>query len=928
MRRFFGDYELLDEIARGGMGIVYRAKHISLNRLVAVKMVNSAGLQSASARMRFQIEADAIASLDHPNIISLYESGEHDGQLFFSMRLVSGGCFLDLLQNEQGNLRTHVAMLAKVARAVYHAHSMGVLHRDVKPSNILIDENGEPQLADFGLAKLAGDHADLTRTESVLGSPNYMAPEQASHSEAVTTAADVYSLGAVLYQTLTGVPPFHAGTPLETMRRVIDEDPTHPSLIKPKTDEDLEVVCLKCLEKLPTRRYQSAAAFADELDLWLSGRPVAARRVGRTERLTRWMRREPALATALAAITLLLLGVAVVSSVSTYRVKNAKKETSALLYEMQLGKVDELYDKGRTNEAMALLAKLCREHPDDRVLRRRLENLLRYSPIPVSRAPRVFLGGNKILAAQIFDESMVQIVTSSGAVIHINQDTGEIEPTVFRADSKPTALAAISSTTLDVAMGFPDGIARAFAADGSERCSRLEHDGVVRLLALNADGTRLATASGPTHVTLWKIPEGEPIWGPVSFGSGLATLKFNHDGTLLLASSTNQGGRLWDAQTGAKLCDFPDDQNAYVNGEISQDKKTVAFSSASGVVAFWDTDGGKRLDTGLFTHKKRANGVRFSSDGKRAVSYSADSTARLWDIENLRAGPVIKHAEYVSHAEFSSDGTRIVTGCHDGAAVVWDVETGDPITEPMIQQAGVFKVGFGTTHSDVRVFCYDGTAWKWEAGDALNTPKITELGWRTGATVMAPDNQMVAVGSARKSTHGNMVYLLNPATVEIIGQPFRVQNPITNLEFNADGTLLAAAAGQSAFVWDMASRTLLREFPFRSTVTDVCFATSGDQLAIGLTWEKVWISHVRNQSEEPIRLDTAADLVKFADRGSQFVTVSKGNVELWNIEDYPPTRFKIGGAGQLVEISLETGAIGIAGIDANFWSVGRQEPLA
>jgi serine/threonine-protein kinase len=260
--RFFGDYELLDEIARGGMGVVFRARQMGLNRLVALKMVQSHHLLSDEARLRFQVEIEAVAQLHHPHIVSLYESGEQDGTHFFTMRLVEGGDLASALGSNRP-LRERIQLLVKVCRAVHYAHQRGILHRDLKPSNILVDDQGEPHVADFGLAKSLGQDTGFTFTSSVLGSPNYMAPEQATgKTRQLTTAVDVYGLGAILYHILAGRPPFQAKTPIETLRQVVDLDPPPPRAAKPATDADLETIALKCLRKEPAGRYDSAEELA------------------------------------------------------------------------------------------------------------------------------------------------------------------------------------------------------------------------------------------------------------------------------------------------------------------------------------------------------------------------------------------------------------------------------------------------------------------------------------------------------------------------------------------------------------------------------------------------------------------------------------------------------------------------------------------
>jgi serine/threonine-protein kinase len=334
--RRFGDYELLEEIARGGMGVVYKARQVSLNRVVALKMILAGRLASPAEVRRFQTEAENAAQLEHPHIVPVYEVGEHDGQHYYTMQLIAGGSLAEHLPRLAGDVPTAVRLVATVARAVHHAHQRGILHRDLKPGNILLEnrtrmnadstdlrgsENDAslirenpadprssashffPKISDFGLAQrvAAGGSG---RSGDIVGTPGYIAPEQAAGRKALSTAVDVFALGAILYELLTGRRPFHGETPLEVVLAVLEREPDRPRSIQPRLDRDLETICLKCLEKQPGRRYASAAALADDLERWQAGLPIQARRSGPVERVWKWARRRPAAA----ALVVLLLG--------------------------------------------------------------------------------------------------------------------------------------------------------------------------------------------------------------------------------------------------------------------------------------------------------------------------------------------------------------------------------------------------------------------------------------------------------------------------------------------------------------------------------------------------------------------------------------------------------------------------------------------
>ena len=324
----FGDYELLAPLARGGMGMVYRARDLRLGREVALKMLVCGRLASEAALRRFRTEAEAAARLDHSNIVPIHEVGEHDGCPYFTMKLMEGGTLAQHLARFRGNPRSAAAVLVTLARAVHHGHQRGILHRDLKPANVLLDGSGQPHVADFGVARYLDKDAAHTHSGVVVGTPSYMAPEQAAgHSRSLTTAVDVYGLGTILYELLTGRPPFMAETSAQVLRLVLEAEPIPPRQLDGRIDRDLETLCLKCLEKDPERRYGSAEELAEELERYLRGEPIRSRPMGRATRAWRWYRRHPMWTGIVGSIAWLFLVTTVASlAVARAQVRDRRQE--------------------------------------------------------------------------------------------------------------------------------------------------------------------------------------------------------------------------------------------------------------------------------------------------------------------------------------------------------------------------------------------------------------------------------------------------------------------------------------------------------------------------------------------------------------------------------------------------------------------------
>jgi Serine/threonine protein kinase len=355
-----GDYELLEEVGRGGQGVVFRARQKSLNRTVALKVISLGQWASKAHLKRFRLEAEAAAKLEHPGIVPIHEVNERDGSCYFSMKFVEGGQLDEVVRRTPMSTRQAAELIAKVARTVHYAHEHGILHRDIKPGNILLDAKGEPHLTDFGLARLVESESSVTQTLDILGTPSYMAPEQAlGNNAAISSATDVYGLGAVLYQLLTGQPPFAGGATYETIKLLLDTEPRQPRQLNPKIDRDLSTICLKCLEKDPKRRYTSALALAEDLERWLKHEPIQARHTGVFARARKWVQRNPTSALLAASLMALAASAGWIVWKSEWIWQPPTDGVAVLPFENLSGDPDNAYfAEGIQDEILTRLAKI------------------------------------------------------------------------------------------------------------------------------------------------------------------------------------------------------------------------------------------------------------------------------------------------------------------------------------------------------------------------------------------------------------------------------------------------------------------------------------------------------------------------------------------------------------------------------------------
>jgi WD40 repeat protein/TPR repeat protein len=922
--RYVGDYELLAEIARGGMGVVHRARQVSLNRKVAVKMMLSGSLASAAEAARFRNEAEAIANLEHPNIVPIYEVGEHQGHLYFSMKLLEGGSLAGAMERLRGQRREAVRLLATVARAVEHAHRRGILHRDLKPSNILLDEQGTPHVADFGLARWIERDSGITLSGTIVGTPAYMAPEQAAgRTRAITTATDVYSLGAILYELLTGHPPFEARTPSEALRLVVEGEPRPPRSLEPRVEADLETICLKCLDKDPARRFESAEALAEDLERWLRHEPIRARRSSLARRSLMWVRRRPAVAAA-------ILLVAATAAVGIGAFLWEYRKTVRALAASDVKEATELVQKGKAAEALAHLARAMRLDPDsvaprayafDLLLRRRWPLVgaifrhkerasdLRFSP-----------DGRHLLTvsgstAYLWDPVSARSVTLLG-------HTKPIRDAVFSPDGKLLATASEDGTVRlwDVESGAAkgeassgEGPARAvgFSRDGrwlltvqgtaarswdvgrqAPAGAPMRHDAVVRDAAFSPDGAQVATASDDRTARLWDAATGRPVGEPFRHSNPVHGIQFSADGRLVATRSRGDNGteiRVWDVRTGRPVW------RPWLGGRFP----SVEFSphgrgllAASGREAFVIdplTDDLPRFP--LLSQEETIEHAAFSPDGRRLVLEGA-MAAQLWNADTgTRVGEPLRLEGALAAVQFSPDGRFVATSGRDGTTGFWDAATGHPWGEPL-RQEGFVRAVFGPDSKTLATSSEEGIDRVWTLGPGTAAAQVLRHDGAVTHARFSPDGTRILT----TSTDGT-ARLWDARTAHTLTAPMKDDGPVRTASFSNDGKRILTQSDQGLRVWDGSDGHLVAS-PTRGRAITADLSPDGRRVVavamppmedlLGPATAQIYDANTGRPIGEPMHHASVVLFAGFSPDGRLLATAAVKGVQVWDAQTGRP----------------------------------------
>ncbi|MBY0524155.1 MAG: protein kinase [Gemmataceae bacterium] len=904
-------YDIIEELGRGGMGVVYKARQRGLNRIVALKMVLAGNHAGPKSLGRFRSEAEAVARLHHPNIVQIYEVGDQDGRPYFSLEYVDGGSLAKRLGGAPQSAHTSALLVETLARAIHVAHLRGIIHRDLKPANILLssressDESREfasgsltldlrlstldsglstPKITDFGLAKQLESASALSHSGGVVGTPSYMAPEQAGgRGNEVGPTADVYSLGAILYELLTGRAPFRGETALDTMLQVLSEDPVPPSRLQPKVARDLETICLKCLEKEPRRRYPSALDLADELHRFLNHEPILARPISAAARGVRWCRRNPVLAgvgalavVALLAVVGLSLGFGVLQARATKRLEIAKERTEHALREaretaeklkiadtnrrrfermsasLALDQGLRLCEKGDVNRGMLWLARSLEIAPKD------AEDLQR------------------AIRANV-DRWSSHLHTLKNCVQHD-------KPVLAVAFSRDGRLAITggedrTARVWDLATGLP------YRPQAQDQPLVIQHENFVMGAAFSVDGQMVATASSDRTARIWNVGTGKPVGAPLKHAAVVSAVAFSPDNRRVATACYDDTAQIWDIATGQRVGKRMEHQQPVTAIAFSPNGQTIVTGSFDQTAQLWDANSGERMDKVRYPPMQHADtvmAVAFSPDGKKIVTGGGRLTraALVWDADTCKQiGKPLMHRDRVGAVAFGRNSTTVLTGSWDQTARLWNLESGEAIGIPLPHRGEVRSVAFCSDGLTLLTGCSDGTARLWNA--ALGTTKARlKLDAIVTGVGFTPEGTTILTGE-----YDNRVRFWDAET----GQPRMpsLKHPfaVMSVALSPDGKLVATGTNDVwAQIWDARSGKFLHNLQHENAVPAVAFGPGNDKVVTG-SWDKmarVWDARNGKLLVGPIKHDDKVTSVAFSPDGKTFATACEDKrVRFW-----------------------------------------------
>jgi WD40 repeat protein len=882
--RFLGNYELLEEIARGGMGVVYRARQINPERIVALKLIRDSALATYSELRRFRGDAEALAQLTHPNIVPIFELGQADDQPFFSMQLIEGGNLTGHIERFKADPRAAALVMAKVARAVHYAHQRAILHRDLKPSNILMDEHDEPFVTDFGLAKrIEAGSSSPTRTDMIMGTPAYMPPEQArGNAKTVTTAADVYSLGATLYEMLTGRPPFQADSVPELLRQVVEQEPAQPRTLNPALDRDLETICLKCLEKEPARRYGTAEALAEDLEACYQGRPIAARPVPRWERLVKWARRRPEIAALATAMLLLsLVGFALVLwQWNSAVLANAGLRRSLYAADMKLG------EQAFTNFQFPRVEALVKAHEVERDLCGFEWNYLRSvcDPELIIIEPHQGMVNDVGLSPDP-DGSLLATAGMDGTVRLWNSRTSSPVGRPLTGHEGGVLCLAFHPRDNWLASGGYDRTIRLWEVTTGGQVWKFEAPSTVEALAFSPDGRLMAVVCHDHSAMIGETERGV-FQRPIQFASSgspegdtSSAACFDRRGKRLMVMFTNSKGYAASVidvatnrmlQTPSATADgagplsrenrdwflgCPSSMRLHYMGPKELDphsvsrgshdrivvgageKHLVASTSTGLVVRLWNLDTGRELRSlklNAVQDWRLPRGIDLSALGC-TLALSDFRKVYLWrNVLGQKSTNVSLGSDRLRALALDPDGRIAAIGSDDGTATFWDMSSRSTLHRLKAHEGSVYGVAFAPREKILASAGADGWVRVWSTTD-WHLVKALPFGPGKGQVVAVafdPSGHRLAAGGDDRQLVTWDTTTWNVAWTNLEAHVGSIQGIAVN---KVDGTLATAGSDQTIKLWDAGSgrhrRTLSRRLDHGTAPTgpffNVAFSPDG-----------------------------------------------------------------------------------------------------
>jgi eukaryotic-like serine/threonine-protein kinase len=898
---YFGDYELLKVLGEGGMGIVYKARQLSLNRPVALKMIKAARFASPDEVRRFQNESEAVARLDHPNILPVFEVGQYEDQHYFSMKLIAGESLDKRPTHYLSDPRRAAELLWITAGAIHHAHQRGILHRDLKPANILVDAEGQPHVTDFGLAKRVEGDSDLTRSGAILGTPAYMAPEQASGKRgSVTTSTDVYGLGAIFYVLLTGKAPFGGDSVVDTLEQVRERLPEPPRKKNRHVPRDLEVICLKCLEKDARRRYASADALAGDLKRWLAGKPIMARPVGNAARFWMWCRRNPVVAGTAGLVAGALVVIAVLS----------------LLYARQqtrLADAGKRYGDEQTRHGQELGASLA-------------DSNRRLAMLHFERAQRALDAGQVNHGLLWLLESLRSAMNardiSWNNLARANLSFWRYHCPELRGvfPHRGTGTSPVFSPDGMIILSQSErGAAQLWnVSSGRPMGTPMLHEGEIICMIFSPDGKTVVTGGKDRTAKLWNALTGMPIGQPLKHGGEVNAVACSPDGGMVLTGSTDQTARLWDVPTSEQIGKPMAHRGSVVSVAFSPDGETLLTSSTDGRAQEWDTAGrpiGKPMEHSV--PQIGSSVVPFSPGGKfmeqrapqmKILSYSPGGKfiltasyheTRLWDLAtSALVGEPMVHKGQVISAAFSPDGKSVVIGSDDKTARIWDALTGRPIGQPLTHQGSVSSVAFSPDGKTVLTGSVDNTARLWDAADTQPIGRPMSHQNAIIFSAFSPNGKLVLTCST-----DNTARLWDASTDQPIGHVLEHRGSVSYVAFSPNGELfltLGARTDRAVRLWSTATGSPVGQPIYDPDIVSAAAFSSDSKMVVTVSYRnmgRVWDVATTKHIGQPLRLWSAANgeptesarlhdqvrTVTFSPNNKTFLTESlDGTARLWN----------------------------------------------